>query len=300
MTTAQKTFASLAVALGLALYTGIPAWKLHRQVQDGQLRLDALAADARQLALEQSVTTRELARLTQTRAGLPAEPDPGTDDALAAQAAAWVGRIAQLKQAIARHPELDIPELQLLTERDWLLATQDTHRDFSREETVAETLRSLRIWAKHNFIERASEAVTKHFAATGKLPAHVDQLSPHFAPPVDPAILARYDFHLENGLLVYAEKLAGAADLDRLALGGLDAFRIERKIPYNGWEDVQGRAVRKAAEAYAMAHAGVRATDPAQLAPFLGSPLDAANLSNLFRRLPFTTHYTPAPAASAP
>jgi RNA polymerase sigma factor (sigma-70 family) len=303
MTTAQKTVASLAVAaaLGLALYTGLPAWRLHREVQAGQTRLDALAAEAHKLSLEQAAATRELARLARNHIVAPAAPLPGTDDALTSNAAEWVARVAQLKQAIARHPELSIPELQLLDENDWLFATQ-SDKDYSREETVADTLRFLRTRAKYNFIERTSEAVLAYFSKAGKLPAHVDQLSPHFAPPVDPAILARYDFHLENGLLVYAEKVAGAADLDRLALG-FDAFRTKGRLSYNGVETVPGRAVREAAAAYASAHAGAGATDPAQLEPFLSSPIDAKDLAELFRSQPFTTHYTQykrAPSTSTP
>ncbi|MEO5961476.1 MAG: hypothetical protein ABIR80_20385, partial [Opitutaceae bacterium] len=87
---------------------------------------------------------------------------------------------------------------------------------------------------------------------------------------------------------------------DHLTLGAWEDTKTKRGLRgFSGWETAQGRTVREAAQAYAQAHAGTPATEPAQLAPFLSSPLDAATLEKLFRRLPFT-NLTPAPAAATP
>ena len=289
MTTAQKTLATLAIAaaLGLALYEGIPTLRLHRQVQDGQQRLDRLADTDRQLRLEQTAAARELARLAAGHSGAPPMLEPGSDAALAWEAAAWFARIERVKQVLAQHPELATPELQLLTDRDWISAARGL--DFSREESTLSSLRLLRIWAKRNFTTRVSDAVRKYYAAAHALPDQFGHLAPSLNPPIDPAILARYNFQNENGQVVIAEKFSGAVDPDRLALLAAADSGAKRGLDaYIGYENVEERSVREAAQAYARSHNGARPTDPAQLLPFLARPIDPATLTTIFGRLPLS------------
>ena len=195
-----------------------------------------------------------------------------------------------------QHPELGIPELQQLTEADWLLAAMNQKN--SREE-IFENLRFLRTRAKQGFINRVSDATKSYFATAKTWPAQFAQLAPLLTPPVDPAILARYEFHDDNGRLIIAEKLADAVDPDRLAFGAWEDTKTKRGLTgFNGLETASGRSVREADQAYAQAHDGARATDPAQLWPFLSQPLDAPTLAKLFQNLPFTR--PPRPATSIP
>ena len=294
MTTAQKTLATLAVAaaLGLALYEAIPAVRLHAQVQEGQQQLDRLADTARQHRLEQTAAARELDRLNRRRIGASAAPEPGSDAALAQAAAAWSARIARLKQAVAQHPEWAIPELQLLTERDWMSAAGS--QDLSREEIPLPSLRLLRTWAKSDFTSRIADATRKYFASAHTLPSQFDQIVPLLNPPIDPAILARYDFQCEDGLLIVAEKLSGALDLERLALFAAASSGAKRGLDaFVGCEAADERSVREAAQAYARLHDGARPTNAAQLLPLLTrsadrlvQSVDPTKVEQIFRALP--------------
>ncbi len=298
MTTAQKILATAAVtiALALALHEGNAAVQLHRQAQDGQQQLDRLADTARQLRLERDAAARQLASLDQGRTAAQAAPEPGSDAALTQEAAAWSARVNQLKQTLVQHPELGIPELQLLTEADWLLATMN--RNFSSKE-ITQALLLLRTRAKDSFTKRVSDEARSYFATAKTWPTQFDQLAPLLTPPVDPAILARYDFQSENGRLIVAEKLAGALDLDRLALCAWEDTKTKRGLSgFYGSETAQGRSVREAVQAYAKVHDGAPATDPAQLWPFLSQSLDAATLAKLFQDLPLPLQ--PRPATATP
>ncbi|HVS54436.1 MAG TPA: sigma-70 family RNA polymerase sigma factor [Opitutaceae bacterium] len=285
MTTAQKTFASLALAaaLGFALYEGVPALRLRAEVHEGQQQLDRLAATARQLSLEQTAAARELARLDSGRAGASPSAEPGSDAALAQEAAAWSARIARLQRELAQHPELAIPELSLLTDHDWILASR---QDFSRPERVRESLLLLRTRAKSNFLHQLGEATRNYVASAHALPERFDQLTA-LAPPLDPAILNRYDFQRENNWLVVAEKAVGAVDPDRLAVVGDEYSGAAGG--FNGFsrmESTVDRAVREAAQTYVKAHGGARPASAAQLLPFLPQPVDPATLEQTFRVLP--------------
>lgn len=289
MTATQKILSTAAVgaALALAVSEGTAALRVRSEVLAGQQRIDALADTARQLRLDQTAAARKLADLRAGRRAGQTTPESDRDAALEREATAWVGRLARLKQALAQDPAQNIPELQLLTESDWLLAS--LNEDFSRPERIAESLRLLRTRAKSAFAQRVFGAVQRPFARTqGASPSDFDQFVRLLDPPIDPAILARYEFQKENGRLIVAEKLGDAADQDRLTLVGL-AFTKERGLTgYAGSETATARVVREAAQAYATAKGGTPATDAAQLLPFLPQPMDAAELAKIFAALPLS------------
>lgn len=254
MTTAQKTFATvaLAAALGFALYEAIPAFRLHAQMRDGQQQINALAATERQLTLEQTTAARELSRLTPSRVGAQPTAEPGSDAALAQEAAAWTARITRLKQTFAQRPELAIPELTFLTERDWILAASGG--DFSREADILQSLRLLRTLAKSNLLNRLADATRQYFGSTHTPPDQWGHLAPLLGPATNAAVFARYDFQIDGTRLVIAEKLSGAVDPDRLALFTFEDTKTKRGLSMStGTETAEQRSAREAAQASARA-----------------------------------------------
>jgi hypothetical protein len=246
------------------------------------------------LRLEQIAAARQLAASNQGLSSAQTSPEAESDAALAREAAAWTARIAQLKQAFAR-PGQAIPELQLLTDHDWVLAAHG--EDFSRESNVNQALRFLRTRAKLDFLGQLTDALRKYLATAHALPDRFDQLAPLFPPGLDPAIFARYEFQRENNWLTIAEKSGDAIDPDRLALstteydgrpGGFKDFsRMETSVE---------RSVREAVQAYVRSHDGTRPADAAQVLPFLSQPVEPAAIDKALRALPAWLQ----PATTAP
>ncbi len=99
-------------------------------------------------------------------------------------------RVAWLKAWLAERPEQSIPELQFLTESDWI-----RQADWERvtDDEIAGAIAAMRGNAEGRFRPMAYAALKKYLAANdGKFPTDVVQLQPFFESPVDEAILQRY------------------------------------------------------------------------------------------------------------
>jgi hypothetical protein len=115
-------------------------------------------------------------------------------------AKSWLARVDQLRQRAETMPDKAIPELKLLTDKEWL----DAVKDFSQLETDTDfhqALGKLRDSAKEAFGQLVRNALAKYAEANGgALPADWSQLKPYFETPVDDAILQRYAL-LQSGKL---------------------------------------------------------------------------------------------------
>ena len=121
-------------------------------------------------------------------------------------------------------PDKKIPELQLLTENDWLSAAKDAK--FDTETDIRKALGKLRNLAKDK-LPIGSALFSFTHANNGKLPTDLAQLKPYFKAPVDDAILERYKLlHTGNlsdfpsGAWFVAEKAPVDKDYDTLAIFG--------------------------------------------------------------------------------
>lgn len=254
MTTLQKSLigATLAVAVGTGIYEARQAAASRSQLQalqqqQGPLaeQMDQLTRDrdsaANKLAALQSDLARvqsdnerlrrdaaELARLrgevnrlraldqqaAQANATAPVGDDPFTQSVLA-----MTQRAGELNGYLQRMPEKRIPELQLLTENDWLSVAKDV--SLQSEPEVRQALAELRNTAKHKFATHALKAVDKFATANnGQLPTEVSQLKPYFDVPVDDAMLQRYEVQLGSEAndpesWVIAEKVRVDPEVDR-------------------------------------------------------------------------------------
>lgn len=102
-----------------------------------------------------------------------------------------VAKVNRLKQRLEETPNAKIPELQFLTEKDWLDAAQanlNTDIDYRR------ALSSLRNIAENEFVNMLKPALDKYIQANnGQFPTDLSRLQEYFSSPVDDAILQRWE-----------------------------------------------------------------------------------------------------------
>jgi RNA polymerase sigma factor (sigma-70 family) len=158
-------------------------------------RLSRQTAELLRLRAEVSKLTREAAEAT--RAAAPERRPP--DDPMELAARALLGKMNRLKQRLQEEPRLDIPELVYLNNQVW--ARIANFNALETEDDFREALCGLRDAAKQSFASRMGKALIEFVVAyNGQLPGDVLQLKPYFDPPVDEAILQRYEM-LHSGRL---------------------------------------------------------------------------------------------------
>jgi len=214
MTTLQKTLiaTTLVAAIGVGTYEARQASVLRVLVQTLQQQQAPLKDQLQQLQRERDAAASQLAALQQENdqmrrnvaeiprlrgeiARLRSEPQTkaiSPNEATESAARSWVNRANQLKQHLEQSPDNKIPELQLLTEEDWLNAAKgklDTETDFRR------ALSALRGAGEQKFVSTLLQPALKEYGRVnnGQLPADLSQLQPYFKSPVDAAILQRWE-----------------------------------------------------------------------------------------------------------
>lgn len=220
MTTTQKVIAAvtLAAALGTGVYQSHRATSSNNQVQalqehqarleqaiyerDHELdqataRMNALLEDNDRLrraaeevpALRARVAqllndTRELARLQARDEYDPAE----------AEMRSWLTRVDRLKAWLERRPDAWIPELDLISERDWLDATRE---EIESEEDYIHAIGKLRYLAKNQFARLLSTAAEAWKESNpGRVPQNLLELHSFFEAPVSQAVLEGWSISL--------------------------------------------------------------------------------------------------------
>lgn len=157
-------------------------------------------------------------QLTQSMTG----NNPAGTNVLAYKQALWAERVARLKQWLEEHPAEKIPELQLLNDQDWpdyiSPLTLETPDEFSR------AMSNVRGNAELKVLGRFFSAFEKYAKANnGQPPTNLSQLIPHLNPPVDAAMMQRYE-------------IVPAADLVTNLQGDGD-WVITQKAPVNeAWD----------------------------------------------------------------
>ncbi|MGB7769121.1 MAG: sigma-70 family RNA polymerase sigma factor [Verrucomicrobiia bacterium] len=208
MTTIQKTIigAMLAAAIGTGIFEAHQNSKLQNQIQTLQQQQAPLAEQIRQLQqerddatnqlatlavenkrLQSSQNTTELLKLRGEVTRLQDEAKNPTDIA----AKALVAKVNKLRQRLEETPGAIIPELQFLTEKDWLNAANgnlDTDADYRR------ALALLRSTGENEFVSMLKPALNQYMQANnGQFPTDLSQLQQYFASPVDDAVLQRWE-----------------------------------------------------------------------------------------------------------
>lgn len=210
MTTLQKTIAAavLAVVAGTGIYEARQASHLRDQVETlqqqqtplvDQLNLvnQALHVAANQIAglreeneqLKRSAY--ELPKLRGDLTRLKNELQERLPTPINFEAASWLGRANHLKEALDQKPDAKIPEMELLTTKDWLNVSQNL---IETEDDYRRAFSKLRSHAENSFLSKVQGALTKFLDSNKEeFPTDLSKLKPFFESPVSEAMLERYE-----------------------------------------------------------------------------------------------------------
>ena len=151
----------------------------------------AAAGDSKSLSDEQFNELLKLrGEVTQLQGKVSQADDPFIRTALE-----WKAREAKLRklcnERCNERPDLCIPEMRFLTDRQWLDMARDANLD--SEDGIDSALGQLRSQAKFTFTSMLQQALNKYMKANnGNSPTDPAQLKLFFDVPVDDDILQRY------------------------------------------------------------------------------------------------------------
>ena len=310
MTTLQKTLvaATLIVAVGTGIYEARQASLLRSQVQTFQQQAP-IAEQIQQLTRERDDAARQLAALRNDNerfslaaaellklrgevARLKAEAQEmarlragNTNDQTLSEAVVWKKRVGQLKQYLEQTPTAKIPELQFVTEQDWLDAARGklaTEADFRRASSA------LRGAGENKVAALLRKALTAHKKASNEeFPTDINQLQPYFDAPMDPAILDRWHVapassvpSIGVGEVIITQRAPIDDVFDRrLIIGSGGGQGSADFLSQETW-----KAMTPVFDAYRAANNGQWQTDFVQLEPYARTPEQQAALQKLMLR----------------
>ncbi len=303
MTTLQKAViaATFTVVAGVGIYQTSQVSRLGDQVKALQQRQAPLAQQIQQLQRERDEATNRLAalraeneqaqlgkntaELLKLRNQVTLLQNSATDPSdLAAKD--LVARVNKLKQRLEQSPNAGIPELQLLDEKDWLTAVRGWNLD--TEADYRKALSGLRGIAEQTFANSAQGAIAKFARANDKqFPSDLLQLQPYFDPPMDPAILQRWEIlpagatipGIGNEGPLITQKAPVDALLDRrfaVFSGGFGSTDFLNSEVQNVMQPVY--------QAFTAANNGTYQGDPAQLLPFATTSEQQAAVQKLIQQ----------------
>jgi RNA polymerase sigma factor (sigma-70 family) len=303
MTTTQKILigAVLTTAVGTGIYEVHKASDLAAQVQAleeqqaplaeqahllQQERDDALAkleASRQEVAFFRRQTAElpklrgEVSRLHNDSKELDQLKKNLLQDPRESQAKSWLDRVNKLEQALAQMPEQNIPELQFLKGEDWLNAVKNADR-LETPDDVSRALSALRNSGKRDFALLTQQALREYGQKNnGSLPTDLSQLKPYFNPPVDDAVLQRYE--LTSGGAVN-EKPSPIGDEDDTY------YQINADSISATAGSVAERTLTEAVQRFAAANNGLKPSEPSQLWPYVTTPAEQTTLQKVIQNDP--------------
>jgi RNA polymerase sigma factor (sigma-70 family) len=296
MTTMQKlcVAAALAATVGSACYEAQRVSALEAQVQTLQnqavpaaARNDSLSrqldAANRRLALLQSENNRlesnsaDLLRLRGEVSLLRANQN----DPTASAAKSWLARVNQLKARLDQTPGAKIPEMQYLTDEDWLNAAR---ADLKTDEDYRKAISELRNAAENQFAsDSLKPALESYLAANGHYPASLSDLQQYFPSPVDASALQRWEItpkstvpNVGMGPTIITQVAPVDEDYDsRIVIG---TRGIGSTSGLSAWEPDALTVLAPVMQAYEAANNGTPPSDPSQLQPYATTPAQQAAL----------------------
>jgi RNA polymerase sigma factor (sigma-70 family) len=328
MTTLQKSIvaAALAAAVGTGIYEANEAAGLRRELQAREQQLAPLTAQVNELRRERAAAagklaaaraendqargTIEIARLRGEVARLQGENRDLTqvrsvgagsfsgDPAVDAVLRSWAGRATQLRQRLEQMPDKKIPELQLLTEKDWLDAVKNAQA-FETDEDFRRAFNNLRAIAKQEFGQLVRTALQRYAEAhDGLLPPSLAELQPYFEKSVDTAMLARYA--LKN-----SGKLGDVPPADFLVVETAppvdDEYDLYYQYRMNGTRSSSRSktddALKVAVVAFARANDGRLPSESSHLMPYLQQTVEQGRVQKFLGQIPKGATYSQLQAA---
>jgi RNA polymerase sigma factor (sigma-70 family) len=280
MTLLEKTIlgTGLVFTLGAALFEANALRGQRIELAALRQETESLTAKIRDAQTQRDLALRRAADARERLAPSPAALTPA-DVTLQAAMTAWLDRVARFRRMAADHPELMIPEIQLLTDDAWFEVTRRVTPPHV-EGNVRVEMSFLRSTAESKFAPKLRAALHAYLAANdGMLPADSGQLAPFFDPPIAPATLGRY-------------KMTAQGRLSELSATQRNAL-IEQRSPVDWEEDLVWRigassesptyalgvAAKEAIKAFKAANNDMPPTNAPQLLPYLPGPIDPARLT---------------------
>jgi RNA polymerase sigma factor (sigma-70 family) len=319
MTALQKTgiAAGLFLATGVGIYEAARAVRLQHELAASQQQqaplseelraanqardeatnlLAGLRAENEQLRRDRAEVPKlrgEVSRLNQAAKALASSNSAGNGDPALAEAVSWKSRVDKLKARLDQTSGARIPELQFITEQDWLDAAKgelNTDQDYRR------ALSSLRHAGENKFVVDLQPALKKFMDANnGQFPTDLVQLEPYFKAPVDEAVLQRYEIipaeNLPNlgmgGNHIITQKAAVDPEFDSRWGIGPNGFGTTGSSSWTGEDIALVSAVKTLApilKAYIAEHGGNEPTDPSQIQPYVSTPAQMTALQTLIKQ----------------
>ena len=111
------------------------------------------------------------------------------EEVLASMRQMYLDRINRIKQRFAENPGESVPELQYLTDRDWLELVEYDHHKIDPDGSRG--MSSARGKAQIHFAEKVMMGALWEYGRNnnGQFPSDLSQLAPYFKSPVDDAVL---------------------------------------------------------------------------------------------------------------
>jgi hypothetical protein len=208
------------------------------------------------------------------------------------EALSWKNRVNLLKQRLEASSTARIPELQLVTEQDWLNVTKG---DLKTDDDFRRALAQLRSAGENKFVADLQPALSKYMEAhNGLFPTNLAELQTYLKSPVDPAILARW-------------AIVPSKSLKSLGMGG-DWIITQNSAPDGEFDTRWGvgpfgfgtsgnfeqktnplDTLTPALKAFFSASNGQPASDPAQLLPYVNTEEQRAELDKITQRFKIMT-----------
>jgi hypothetical protein len=232
---------------------------------------------------ELKIAERQLAELSPATGVSPSSAERTRE----IEVKAWLARVKQLKRLFAEDPARQIPEMQLLTDDDWLRAARQAELD--SDMTMRKALAAVRDAAKAKLVRMMAQALGKFTkAASDQLPLTTTELAPYFDPPIDGAMLQRYTMARTGsaasagGNWAIQEKTPIDEDFDTRSFVGANGNSGGMGQPLAWIENFQ-TLEQQALKAYAKANNGASPSKTSQLIPYFDPPLALATVEKLIK-----------------
>jgi RNA polymerase sigma factor (sigma-70 family) len=299
MTTLQKTLVTLTIVVlaGASLYEGRQTSQLSGQIRTLQQQQAPLIAQNQQLQHERDDAVNRLSAVAGENEQLKSNQNTAElltlrgevtqfktseADPLNVKAKEWLTKINKLKQRLEESPGAKVPELQYLTDNDWLNAASGK---LQTDADYRQALGRLRSAVENHLAGKIHDALVKYSEANNdQFPTDLAQLQSYFDPPIDPDMLDRWQIlPFKNSGLGGDFQITQKSTPDEM----FDSRYTIGVRGYGSTSDffsLQEKILNPVYDAYMAANNGHRPLDHAPLLPYATTPEQQTLIQKLATR----------------
>lgn len=280
----------LGIIIGLLALTGYVGYETNVARRQEEI-LQTLRQRASQLKSElivarraHAAAARELAEAERQLASMPALLPARANIAQErrAEIVTWLKRVKRLRHLFDERPDQRIPEMEFLTDQDWLRVAKRV--DLDAEDGERKAFAAIRDVAATHFRPQLSAALRKFAAAARENASQsASTFASFFDPPANPALLDRYEIAKTTEPHETAQRwrvqTKSPIDADYDSRHYVDAYADGRgygggslAAPWAWIPDFRGQSER-AQKAFSAANKGTSATGVADILPYFTPPL---------------------------